>query len=116
MRAGRFTLLTSEAILTEVAAVLARPEVLAKLRVTPIEARALIMLLRRHGEVVEPSVVIRQSRDPADDKFLECAVTGGAHCLVSADADLLVLGQVREIPIIDIRAFWERLEAQPADD
>ena len=92
------------------AAVLARREVLAKLRLTPIEARALVMLLRRRSVIVEPSVVIRQSRDPADDKFLECAVAGGAHCLVSADADLLVLGQVREIPIIDIRAFWARLD------
>jgi len=99
-----------------VVGVLGRPEVLAKLHLSPIEARALVMLLRRRGVIVEPSAVIRQSRDPADDKFLECSVAGGAHCLVSADADLLVLGQVREIPIIDIRAFWERLEAQPTAD
>jgi hypothetical protein len=29
------------------------------------------------------------SRDPTDDKFLECAVAGKADYLVSADADLL---------------------------
>src|SRR5437773_2635893 len=31
---------------------------------------------------------LSQSRDPADDKFLECAMAGEADYLVSADADL----------------------------
>ena len=47
--AGRFTMLLSEPILTEVEDVLARPEVLRKLRMTPIEATALIELLRRQS-------------------------------------------------------------------
>ncbi|MGH2608435.1 MAG: PIN domain-containing protein, partial [Tepidiformaceae bacterium] len=54
--AGRFTLLLSEPILAEVQDVLVRPEVLRKLRMTPVEAAALIELLRRQGTLVTPGV------------------------------------------------------------
>ena len=59
-----------------------------------------------------PTTAIRQSRDPADDKFLECAVAGDADYLVSADADLLTLRDVEGIPILDAPAFWEKLREQ----
>lgn len=45
--AGRFILLLSEPILTEIEDVLSRPGVISKLRMTPIEAGALIELVRR---------------------------------------------------------------------
>jgi len=54
--AGRFTLLISEPIRTEGADVLGRPEVLRKLRMTPIEAAALVELLRRQSTRVTPTV------------------------------------------------------------
>ncbi len=88
-RAGRFALVLSEPILAEITAVLARPEVLRKLRMRAIEAGALITLLRRRSELVNPSIAVSGSRDPDDDKFLECAVAGSADYVVSADADLL---------------------------
>lgn len=106
---GRFTLLLSEPVLVELTEVLTRPEVLRKLRMTTIEAGALIELLRRRSTLVSPSVRITGSRDPDDDKFLECAVAGAADCIVSADADLLILREVQGIPIIDAPAFWQRL-------
>jgi putative PIN family toxin of toxin-antitoxin system len=83
--------------------------VLEKLRLSPIEARALVGLLRRRGVFITPTTAIRRSRDPGDDKFLECAVAGGAHYLVSADADLLNLGEIRGVPILDAPAFWRTL-------
>ena len=70
--------------------------------------------LRRHAVLVQPDVTIRMSRDPTDDKFLECAVSGGADYVVSADADLLSLHEVRGIPILDAPTFWRRL-AEHAD-
>jgi putative PIN family toxin of toxin-antitoxin system len=88
---GPFTLLASEPILAEVDAVLRRPEVLCKLQITVLEARALIALLRRRVTLVTLSQRIRQSRDPDDDKFLECVVAGAAEWLVTADHDLLSL-------------------------
>jgi predicted nucleic acid-binding protein len=77
--------------------------------VTPREARAVPLHLRRHAVLVRPDVTIRMSRDPTDDKFLECAVSGHADYVVSADADLLSLREVRGIPIIDVPTFWQRL-------
>jgi putative PIN family toxin of toxin-antitoxin system len=105
-------LLVSETILAEFDAVTARPEVMRKLRVTPREARAPLVRIRRRAIVIRPDVTIRLSRDPSDDKFLECAVAGGADYLVSGDADLLVLRDVRGIPIIDVPTFWQRLVEQ----
>jgi predicted nucleic acid-binding protein len=89
--------------------VTARPEVARKLRVTPRDARAVLLRIRRRAVRVRPEVTIRMSRDPTDDKFLECAVAGGADYLVSADADLLSLREVRGIPILDVPAFWQKL-------
>ena len=90
----------------------ARPEVLRKLRVTPREARAALVRVRRRAVLVRPEVTIRMSRDPTDDKFLECAVSGAADYIVSADADLLSLGEIRGIPVVDVPEFWQKLSAQ----
>jgi putative PIN family toxin of toxin-antitoxin system len=110
--ARRFDLLLSDPILHEVEDVLSRSEVLRKLRMTPIEAGALLELLRRGSTRITPTFAIRQSRDADDDKFLECAVAGGADYVVSADADLLSLREVRGIPIVDAPAFWQELRRQ----
>ena len=108
-REGRFTLLLSEPIAAEVEEVLLRPEVLQKLHLNPIEARALVTLVRRRALFVTPVTPIRQSRDPADDKFLECAVAGEADYIVSADDDLLSLTAVQGIPVLDVPTFWRKL-------
>jgi len=68
-----------------------------------------LVRLQRRATLVRPDVAIRMSRDPTDDKFLECAVSGEANYVVSADADLLSLREVRGIPILDIPTFWQRL-------
>lgn len=44
-------------------------------------------------------------RDVEDDKFLEAAVIADATVLVSGDQDLLVLGRIREIPIVNAADF-----------
>jgi predicted nucleic acid-binding protein len=53
--------------------------------------------------------LIRRSRDPDDDKFLECAVDGQADYIVTADNDLLSLGEIENIPIVDVPIFWRTL-------
>lgn len=69
----------------------------------------MLLRIQRRAVLVRPEVTIRMSRDPTDDKFLECAVAGGADYLVSADADLLSLREVQGIPILDIPTFWQKL-------
>jgi putative PIN family toxin of toxin-antitoxin system len=48
---------------------------------------------------------VAECRDPKDDKFLELALNGHAELVVSGDADLLMLGTFRGIPIISPGAF-----------
>ena len=43
----------------------------------------------------------RFSRDPDDDKFVQAAIAGGAGLLVSGGADLLTLGTVQGVAIMN---------------
>jgi predicted nucleic acid-binding protein len=88
--------------------------VLRKLQITVLESRALIALLRRRVTLVTPSRQIRRCRDP-DDKFLECAVAGAAEWLVTADRDLLSLGSVEGVPVVDVPTFWQHLRDRPVE-
>ena len=48
--------------------------------------------------------------DPKDDKFLEAAVAGKVHFIVSGDNHLLALKEFRSIPIITGREFLDWLK------
>jgi predicted nucleic acid-binding protein len=58
-------------------------------------------------DVVWPSF----KRDPDDDKFLECAVTGRASFLVTGDRDLRELESFRGTTILTAGEFLQRLRA-----
>ncbi len=47
--------------------------------------------------------------DPDDNKFVECAVEGGAKYIVSRDNDLLRLGQYDSVQIVDDAEFLDVL-------
>ena len=78
-------MLVSDPILAELDAVTARPDVVRKLRVTLRKARAPLVRIRSEAVVVRPGIAIR------------------------GDDDLLVLGEVEGIPLVDIPTFWQRL-------
>ena len=48
--------------------------------------------------------------DPADNRYLECAVEGHAEVLVTGDRLLLNLGEYQSIKILTPRAFLEMLQ------
>ena len=48
---------------------------------------------------------IQECRDPKDNKYLELAVNGQADCLITGDADLLILNPFREKPVITVSDF-----------
>ncbi len=73
-------------IIEEYAAVLARP----KFAFPAEEIEALIGMLRRNGEMVEPGDTAAISPDPADTKFLQCAL--------AARAEFLITGNKRDFP------------------
>lgn len=58
-------------------------------------------------EIVDPISTVQVSRDPDDDKFIECAKDAGALYIVSGDKDLLVLRQYEDIKIITAAEFCE---------
>jgi uncharacterized protein len=55
--------------------------------------------------VIEVIEVITVCCDPKDNKFLKLAVSGCAICIISGDADLLVLNPFREIPVVTPHEF-----------
>jgi len=83
-------LYVSEAILAEYREVLSRPE----LKIRKGLRAQLLQLVKNHARIVSPAHTLRVTKDPADDKFLECAD--------AARADYLVTGNQRHFP-----QFWK---------
>jgi uncharacterized protein len=48
---------------------------------------------------------IKLYRDPKDNMYLELALSGKADCIISNDADLLILSKFENIPIITPEEF-----------
>src|SRR5258708_39406929 len=90
--------LFSEATMSELTDVLSRP------KFDPyFSRRERELFLAQIGSTVEfvPIIqLVRECRDPKDDKFLEVALNGRADVIVTGDADLLVLHPWREIAIL----------------
>ena len=96
-RRGAITLLLSRAILEEYLRVLSYP----KFQLAETEIKSLIEEeLLPYVDVVNPRRRLRVvERDPSDNKFLECAITGKARVIISGDKDLLSTGRYRSIRI-----------------
>ena len=97
----QFVLITTAVFLAEVARVLAYPKIRERYHVNPEAADALIASLILLSEPVKvPTDVLKASRDPDDDIFLMCAVSGRADYLVTGDQDLLSLISFRRVEIV----------------
>jgi putative PIN family toxin of toxin-antitoxin system len=111
-RQGAFEVLASTSMLAEYRRVLAYPKIQARLRLTNARLDQLIEDFHQVVVLVEPSEVIEAiSSDPADNKFIECAVAGSAEYIVSGDRHLLGLQQFRGIRILTPAAFLTILTA-----
>ncbi len=64
-----------------------------------------IDLITTNTAIIEKQISLSISRDPDDDKFLECAVSGDVDFIVSGDDDLLTLKSIHAIPIIKPSEF-----------
>ena len=80
----------SDAIVSEYAMVLARPE----LKIRRSLRQQLLQLIKNHTRVVSTSRLAQVTSDPADNMFVECAD--------AARADYLVTGNQRHFP-----KFWK---------
>lgn len=102
---GRYELITSPALLTELRRVLSYP----KLQTVVGDADELIKLLALAAIVVTPTETVTISRDSDDDRLIEAALEADADVIVSGDRDLLTLGRIGHIQILTPREFLEFL-------
>jgi putative PIN family toxin of toxin-antitoxin system len=101
----RSRLLVSAATIFELEEVLRRPKF--NKYVAELERLEFLAALVSEAEVVEIRDVIRECRDPKDDKFLELAVNGRATHLISGDTDLLSLHPFRGIAVLTPQSFLQ---------
>ncbi len=80
----------SDAIVSEYAVVLARPQ----LKIRRALRQQLLQLIENHTRVITPSRLTQVTSDPADNIFVECAD--------AARADYLITGNERHFP-----SFWK---------
>jgi len=73
-----------------------------------VEAGPFLDLLSTRATLVEaPDLPARVCMDPADDKFLACALAGGARLIVSGDRGLQRVSGYRGIKVVTPRRFAE---------
>jgi putative PIN family toxin of toxin-antitoxin system len=99
-------LLVSMATMEELAGVLGRAKFDPYLTVA--DRQEFIRLLGRIAELVPIVRAVRACRDPADDKFLETAVNGGADLILTGDRDLQQLHPFMGIAILGPAAYLAR--------
>ena len=84
----QFVLVLSQSIIDEVQRVLSRPKMRRKHKYTLTEVTNLVNLLHR-ANIGDIPASFELCRDPKDDMFIDCAVSGRVHFLVSYDNDLI---------------------------
>jgi len=113
-RDGRYMLVTSPSIIAEIVEVLESPRISGKYSIRPEDIESLVDLLKADTIVVPGRALVAGAvpLDPQDEMFLACAIDGDADCIVSGDKHLLDLRSYKNIPILTVKEFAERLEKQ----
>ena len=104
--AGKIIMVVSEEILQEYFSVIERFDVTDE----DIEEMAVLFSNPHKALIVEPCQKIKiVKKDPADNKFIEAALAGGADFIVSGDAHLLEVKNQAGIPILAPAEFLKAL-------
>ncbi len=111
-RRGDFLLVTSREVVAEVEAVLRRPKILQRYRLTEEQIARLLITLEHDAIEVSPAPLgpIR-GIESFDLKFLACAEAGSADYLVTGDRALLNLKAFGGARIVDPGTFAAILTA-----
>ena len=103
-RDGRVELVVSQGVLEEYWAVARR----LSEEFPGVDAQPFLEMMSARARVVEaPDLPAPVCADPADDKFLACALAGGARVIVSGDRDLQRVSGYRGIEVVSPRRFVE---------
>jgi putative PIN family toxin of toxin-antitoxin system len=110
VRNGAVTLISSPALLAELALVLGRTKFDAILAQSNTSRTQALAQVRQLAEVIDaPPLAQPVCRDPDDDAVLACALAAQADLIVSGDQDLLVLQAFEGIQIVTAAQALERL-------
>ncbi len=103
-------LVSSPVMLEELADVLTRQQCTKRLATIGQSGAQVLADYLQVVELVEPVSIPPTSRDPDDDAILACALAAHADLIVSGDADLLVLKQFQDIPIVTAAQAIKQIE------
>jgi putative PIN family toxin of toxin-antitoxin system len=107
LQADAFELVVTTEIAREYLEVLRRP----KFQLPQDVVEAIGVYLLRKAVFVTPLERLEViTANSTDNRFLEAAIAGDAEVIVSGDKHLLDLGRFREVHIITLREFLDRLE------
>jgi uncharacterized protein len=65
------------------------------------------------GILIEVVDVVKECRDPKDDKILELSLSGKTDLIISGDQDLLVLSPFRSVEILSVEQFLQSVSDYP---
>ena len=109
----KFTLVTSPALLQEVAEILWEDKIRKYHQWDQSQLIAFVARLHRLGHVTPGQLVVQEIiEDPADDAVLSCAKEAGAAYVVTGDEHLLALREYEGIKIVNPAAFLSVLAGQ----
>jgi putative PIN family toxin of toxin-antitoxin system len=96
------TLFISPEILQEYEGVLLRP----KFGFSKGVVKRFLRLIKAKSKIVKPKSLEFTLKDPADNKFLECALAGKVDCLVTGNTRHFPSPTYKGIKVISPREFW----------
>jgi putative PIN family toxin of toxin-antitoxin system len=111
--AQAFLLISSPAILRELAHVLTSPHLQRRLPTAPARLRRFVQMAYRKAIMTQDLYTTdRLTTDPTDNKFLAAALEGQAEYIVSRDPHLLNLKHFHTIQLVEPPAFIRAVRQQ----
>jgi len=107
-RTGKIIPIISKETFEELTTVLRYP----KISLSKEEIRSVIEHeILPYFEVIDVVKVVKGvCRDPGDDKFISCALSASADCIVSGDKDFCDLRQYKTVKIMNAPDFLKKLD------
>ncbi|MBD2627431.1 putative toxin-antitoxin system toxin component, PIN family [Trichormus variabilis] len=100
-------ILLSDSVFTEAQEVLSRPKF--DRYITLARRKDFLEILAETAEFINITEQVNECRDPKDNKYLELAVSGKAECIITGDEDLLILHPFRQIDILTVQNFLDKI-------
>jgi len=109
---GDFDILVSQPIINEILRVTGYKRIQKKYARVGENRLEFVELLSEQGLWIEPEKPLSiVTADESDNRYIECAVAGGAQYIVSGDTHLLAVGAYRGIVVVTPAAFLAVLDA-----